>query len=76
MDRRRIIEGERLDEIMKQLARWYDVTVFYQNAEAKDLVFTGDLEKYSNCNVILDIISMTTNVEFELKDRVIIVKMK
>lgn len=71
-----IIEGERLDEIMKQLARWYDVTVFYQNAEAKDLVFTGDLEKYSNCNVILDIISMTTNVEFELKDRVIIVKMK
>ena len=39
-------------------------------------MFTGDLEKYSNCNVILDIISMTTNVEFELKDRVIIVKMK
>ena len=71
-----IIEGECLEEIMKQLARWYDVTVFYQNAEAKDLVFTGDLEKYSNCNVILDIISMTTNVEFELKDRVIIVKMK
>lgn len=71
-----IIEGECLEKIMKQLARWYDVTVFYQNAEAKDLVFTGDLEKYSNCNVILDIISMTTNVEFELKDRVIIVKMK
>ena len=71
-----IIEGECLEEIMKQLARWYDVTVIYQNAEAKDLVFTGDLEKYSNCNVILDIISMTTNVEFELKDRVIIVKMK
>lgn len=71
-----IIEGECLEEIMKQLARWYDVTVFYQNAEAKDLVFTGDLEKYNNCNVILDIISMTTNVEFELKDRVIIVKMK
>lgn len=71
-----IIKGECLEEIMKQLARWYDVTVFYQNAEAKDLVFTGDLEKYNNCNVILDIISMTTNVEFELKDRVIIVKMK
>ena len=71
-----IIEGKCLDEIMKQLARWYDVTIFYQNQEVKDLVFTGDLEKYSNCNVILDIISMTTNVEFELKDRVIVVKMK
>ena len=71
-----IIEGMRLDEIMKQLARWYDITVFYQNPEAKEFVFTGDLEKYNTCNVILDIISMTTNVEFELKERVIIVKMK
>ena len=71
-----IIEGMRLDEIMKQLARWYDITVFYQNPEAKDLVFTGDLEKYNKCNVILDIISMTTNVEFELKGRAIIVRMK
>jgi len=71
-----IIEGMRLEDIMKQLARWYDVTVFYQNAEAKDLVFTGDLEKYNKCDVILDIISLTTNVEFELKERVIIVKMK
>ena len=71
-----IIEGMRLDEIMKQLARWYDITVFYQNPEAKELVFTGDLEKYNKCNVILDIISLTTNVEFELKERVIIVKMK
>lgn len=71
-----IIEGKRLEDIMKQLARWYDVSVFYQNPEVKDLVFTGDLEKYSSCNVILDIISMTTNVEFELKDKMIIVKMK
>ena len=71
-----IIEGKRLEDIMKQLARWYDVSVFYQNPEVKDLVFTGDLEKYSSCNVILDIISMTTSVEFELKDKMIIVKMK
>lgn len=71
-----IIEGQRLEDIMKQLARWYDVVVFYRNPEAKDLVFTGDLEKYSNCEVVLDIISMTTNVIFEIKDKVITVKMK
>lgn len=71
-----IIEGKRLEDIMKQLVRWYDVSVFYQNPEVKELVFTGDLEKYSSCNVILDIISMTTSVEFELKDKMIIVKMK
>ena len=71
-----IIEGERLENIMKQLARWYDVKVFYQNPQVKDLVFTGDLEKYNNCEVVLNIISMTTNVVFEVKDKTITVKMK
>lgn len=71
-----VIEGERLENIMKQLARWYDIKVFYQNPRVKDLVFTGDLEKYNNCEVILDIVSMTTNVAFEIKDKTIIVKMK
>ena len=71
-----IIEGERLEDIMRQLSRWYDVSVFYQNPEVKDLIFTGDLEKYDHCEVVLNIISMTTNVEFEIKDKTIIVKMK
>lgn len=70
------IEGERLEDIMKQVARWYDVEVFYKNSEAKELVFTGDLEKYKDCEEVLDIISMTTNVTFEIKDRVIVVEMK
>ncbi len=70
------IEGQRLEDIMKQLSRWYDVEVFYKNSEAKELVFTGDLEKYNNCEEVLNIISMTTNVEFIIKDRVVIVQMK
>ena len=69
-----IVEGMRLDEMMKQVSRWYDVTVFYQNPEAKELVFTGDLERYDNCEDILRLIEMTTNVRFEIKDRTIIVK--
>ena len=60
--------------MMKQVSRWYDVTVFYQNPEAKELVFTGDLERYDNCEDILHLIEMTTNVRFEIKDRTIIVK--
>lgn len=71
-----IVEGVRLEDIMKQLSRWYDVTVFYMNQEAKNLVFSGDLERYKNCETILDIISLSTNVEFAVKDRVITVKMR
>ena len=71
-----IIEGMRLEDMMKQIARWYDVTIFYQNQAAKELIFTGDLERYNNCEMILDIIAMTTNVEFIVKDRVITVRMR
>ena len=70
------IEGERLEDITKQLSRWYDVEFFIKNPEAKELVFTGDLEKYDDCEVALDIISMTTNVMFTIRDRAIIVQMK
>ena len=61
---------------MKQLSRWYDVEILYQNPVAKDLIFTGDLEKYRDCEVVLNIIAMTTNVVFEMKDKVITIKMK
>ena len=71
-----LIEGKRLEDIMKQLSRWYDVEVFYKNPEAKELVFTGDLEKYDDCEVVLNIISMATNVMFTIRDRAIIVQMK
>lgn len=49
---------------------------FIKIPEAKELVFTGDLEKYDDCEVALDIISMTTNVMFTIRDRAIIVQMK
>ncbi len=69
-----IIEGERLENIMTQLSRWYGVTVSYREQELKDLIFTGDLERYENCEVVLNMISMTTKVVFEIKDKSVIVK--
>ncbi len=71
-----IFESERLESIMKKLARWYDITVFYQNPAAGDLVFTGDLKRYDNCEKILNMISKTTNVQFDIIDKTITVKLK
>ena len=71
-----IIEEERLEDIMKQLCRWYNMEVVYRNPEAKELIFTGDLERYKSGEIILDVISMTTNVAFELENNVIVVKMQ
>lgn len=71
-----ILEAQRLEDIMKRISRWYDVEVFYQSQEAKDLVFTGDLEKYEKCDAILGIIELSTNVRFSIKGRTITVMMR
>lgn len=71
-----ILEAQRLEDIMKRISRWYDVEVFYQSQEAKDLVFTGDLEKYEKCDVILGIIELSTKVQFSIKGRTITVMMR
>lgn len=68
-----VVEAQRLEDIMKRIARWYDVEVFFVNPETKNLVFTGDLEKYEKCDVILKIIELSTHVKFTLKGRTVTV---
>lgn len=62
-----------LDLIMRQLQRWYDFEVFYQNPELKDYDSWRDQAGYgfANCNKVLSVIKATTNVDFEIKGKVI-----
>lgn len=68
-----IIEAMRLEDIMRRLARWYNVEVFYQNSGVKELVFSGDLERYGSCEEILNIISLSTHVHFSVQGRTVMV---
>ncbi|WP_430809644.1 MULTISPECIES: FecR family protein [unclassified Carboxylicivirga] len=63
-----------LEEIFRTLQRWYDVDVVYHNELAKSKRFTGDLERYEEINTHLNMISLTTNVQFEIKNNVVYVK--
>jgi len=71
-----VFRNQRLEDIMMQLERWYNVTVFYQNSATKDYHFTGDMKRYETINQILDFISLAANVKFEVKNNTVIVKNK
>ena len=71
-----IFEEERLESILNRLSRWYNVDIFYQNESIKDLHFTGDLGRYEDFMEVLKLIGLTTNVEFVVNGRNIIVKYK
>lgn len=69
-----VFEQERLDDILSEMARWYDFQVFYQNPELAEKRFGFKLQKYEHVETLLHILQLTGEVDFELKDKVLIVK--
>ena len=69
-----IFRSMTLEEIMKTFGRWYNVTVTFENNELKQRRFTGNLQRNEEINPHLDVISLTTDVEFEISGDKILVK--
>lgn len=63
-----VFEQEPLENILKMLARWYDVEIIYQG-DASLVTFTGSVGRYEHISEILDKISYTQAVRFEIEGR-------
>lgn len=59
-----IFNKKRLEDILTILSRWYDFTVFYQNAEAKETLFSGELKRFDDFNYILHLLEEVGDVKF------------
>ena len=62
-------ENMELNDIVVQLARWYDVQFSFSAPEYKERRFTGVVRKYEDLNDVLDMIEKTTNVKFIINGR-------
>lgn len=71
-----VFKDQTLEEIMLILSRWYDINVFFQNPELKDIVFSGELNRYDNINTILDCIKKTGGVDVKIDDKTVILRKK
>lgn len=69
-------ESESIEEILKRIARWYVVDVFYVNQSVKNYHFSGYLPRYANISEALDLLGLTTDIRFEVKDKTILVMKK
>ncbi|WP_162799887.1 FecR family protein [Pedobacter jeongneungensis] len=64
-----VFEEATLDEVMAQLSLWYDYDVDFQAEKIKKIHFSGEIERYSDIKVILNIIEQTGGVRFSIKNR-------
>lgn len=67
-----VFKGQRLEDIVKELARWYDFEVFYQNPEVCDMIFGGKLNREGSIEPILKIMEATLTLNISIKGRTIV----
>lgn len=67
-----IFQNERLEDIIRKLARWYDFEIFYANPVAKDLHFGGAINKYNAFEVVLRYLEQTAGVRFDIRGKTVI----
>jgi len=69
-----IFDNRRIEDIMYDLSRWYDVKVFFANSKVKDKRFSVDVPRYGEIESILTLIEGTGEIYFTITNNVITVK--
>lgn len=68
-----LFQEMRLEDIMNQLERWYDVHTFYTNESVKELHFSGDLSRFKNIDTFIEMFEESSDLTIEVKGKNIIV---
>jgi transmembrane sensor len=63
-----MFEGEKIENIMKMIARWYNVEVVYQGSVPDDL-FGGSVSRFDKVSKVLNVLELTGNVHFKIEGR-------
>jgi len=66
-----IFNGENLRNIMRSLARWYDVDIVYRNY-SDDTRYWGTVSRLKNISAVLKMLESTGKIKFQIEGRRII----
>lgn len=71
-----VFEGQRLEDIMRDLSRWYDFEYRFDAQELRDVVFKGGVARYSDFKTVLAIIETSGNIAFSMDNGVVKISKK
>ena len=72
IDGRFMFNNVELEEIAKQISRWYDVEIFFTNENVKRTRFTGGMVKFKPLDDLIRMIESTSPVRFSVKGKTIV----
>lgn len=69
-----IFKNCRMKDLMNVICHWYGYKEVYQSNEARDILFTGCIDRYGKMESILEAINKVTGLKIEIKDKCIVIK--
>ena len=68
-----VFEEQNLEQIMRDLSRWYNFSYEFEDVTLRETVFMGSVPRYADFNEILEILEKSGGVKFRVKDRELII---
>ena len=69
-------ENARLEDIVRQIVRWYDVPVYFEKEDLKDIHFSGGMLKFRPFKDLMEMIELSSPVRFIIENEKIIISEK
>ena len=66
----------RLEDIINELARWYDFDVYYQDTDVKNYHFTAWFRRNASIEEVIEVLEKTKKIKMKLDGKTLIVQKK
>lgn len=73
-DGRLVFDNCPLEQILRDLGRWYSFEVFYANQQAREIPFSLNVRKHEKFAQVLELMRNTGKVQFEINKNTVIVR--
>lgn len=64
-----VIRDQRLEDIFKEISRWYNVEFRFENQKYRDFRYTGNIKKSTTAQYVLKMLKVTTNFDYKIIEK-------
>jgi ferric-dicitrate binding protein FerR (iron transport regulator) len=64
-----VIRDQRLEDIFKELSRWYDVKFRFENEALRDYRYTGNIKKSTTAQHVMKMLKLTENFNYRIIEK-------
>lgn len=69
-----IFNGQNLAAIMKEVSRWYDIDIVFENESLKKNTFSGSTSRFKDISSLFEVLESTGSVHFKIDGRRVFIK--